>query len=75
MSKPTWGCVSPCALLIQLIEGKPVNIDDVMNTLDCYGYTTEDGKPDVQRAEKDMRQSVTRLQPASASEWSPPPPP
>lgn len=75
MSKPTWGCIHPCALLIQLIEGNKVSMEDVMHTMDVYGYTTEDGKLDVQRSEKDMRLSVLRQQPASALDCVPPPPP
>ena len=48
----TWDCVHPCALLIT----KPRSFDgDLIKTLDSYGWLDVMGRPDVARAEREIK--------------------
>ena len=48
----TWDCVHPCALLIT----KPRSFDgDLIKTLDNYGWLDVMGRPDVARAEREIK--------------------
>lgn len=50
---PMWDCVDPCALLIRL--GPPVLGHKALETLDKYGWLTEEGIPDRDKVEKEFK--------------------
>ena len=48
----TWDCVHPCALLIT----KPRSFDgDLLRTLENYGWLDVMGRPDIARAEREIK--------------------
>lgn len=54
----TWDCVHPCALLVHLYqvgkmqgEGEDPEIE---RTLHAWGWMDEDGKPDIERALREI---------------------
>jgi len=49
----TWDCVHPCALLIALRPESPSRI--TLETLDAYGWLDCIGRPDIARAEREMK--------------------
>jgi len=49
----TWDCVHPCALLIALRPESPSRI--TLETLDAYGWLDCMGRPDIARAEREMK--------------------
>ena len=48
----TWSCIHPCALLI--LHQIPLS-QEVMRTLDAYGYLLSDGQPDSDQALREYR--------------------
>lgn len=53
----TWDCCHPCALLILMLKdvsGLTGASETELETLDCYGYLTPEGKPDVEAAEQEL---------------------
>ena len=51
---PMWDCIDPCALLIHnMMEYNLVLGHNEMTTLDNFGWLTEDGKVDSERAKKE----------------------
>ena len=51
----TWDCVHPCALLIQSIDSRWPTPDNYMTTLDAYGWLDCVGRPDIARAEREIK--------------------
>ena len=51
----TWDCVHPCALLIQSIDSRWPTPDNYMTTLDAYGWLDVMGRPDIARAEREIK--------------------
>ena len=51
----TWDCVHPCAMLIQSIDPRWPTPENYMTTLDAYGWLDVIGRPDVARAEREIR--------------------
>ena len=51
----TWDCVHPCAMLIQSIDPRWPTPDNYMTTLDAYGWLDVMGRPDIARAEREIK--------------------
>ena len=51
----TWDCVHPCAMLILSIDPKWPTPENYMTTLDAYGWLDVIGRPDVARAEREIK--------------------
>ena len=51
----TWDCVHPCALLIFKMEYELVIDDMEHHTLEAYGWLDVIGRPDVARAEREIK--------------------
>ncbi len=51
----TWDCVHPCALLIQSINTKWPVPENCMETLGNYGWLDVMGRPDIARAEREIK--------------------
>ena len=51
----TWDCVHPCAMLIQSIDPKWPTPENYMTTLDAYGWLDVMGRPDIARAEREIK--------------------
>jgi hypothetical protein len=51
MGRPVWDCVHPCAAIIL---GDKVPPELLKETLDAYGYLTEDGTPDIEFATSEL---------------------
>lgn len=54
----TWDCINPCALLVKMVETVPafdgISEDDLMLTLDNYGWLDENGRPDFHQANREF---------------------
>lgn len=51
---PMWDCVDPCALLIRL--GHEMGLSHkALETLDKYGWLTEEGLPDLEKVDKEFK--------------------
>jgi len=51
---PTWDCVHPCALLIRC--GNSMGLSHkALETLDKYGWLTEEGLPDLEKVDKEFK--------------------
>ncbi len=51
----TWDCVHPCALLIEGLDPKWPTPLKTLTTLDAYGWLDCVGRPDVARAEREIK--------------------
>ncbi len=51
----TWDCVHPCALLIQSINPKWPVPENCRETLGNYGWLDVMGRPDIARAEREIK--------------------
>ena len=49
----TWDCIDPCALIIQMLDDNKLS-DDIKGTLDCFGWLDEYGRPDLEKAAKEI---------------------
>ncbi len=51
----TWDCVHPCALLIEGLDPKWPTPLKTLTTLDNYGWLDDMGRPDVDRANREIK--------------------
>ena len=50
----TWDCIDPCAILVLMREGVLVQEEDILKTLDAFGWI-EDGNEDMARAKRELK--------------------
>ena len=50
-----WDCIDPCAFLVYMICGRPIDDTLITETLDSYGWLTPEGKPDMGYAERQFK--------------------
>lgn len=55
----TWACVHPCAHLVLCFDTPDTIPEEVMKTLDAWGWLDESGKPDTKRADRELARSQT----------------
>jgi len=51
-AQPTWDCIDPCALMI--VDGSEISASDILHTLNCKGWLSDDGLPDVEKARREV---------------------
>ena len=51
----TWDCVHPCALLIRYVNNQWPTPEWYMDTLEAYGWLDCIGRPDIARAEREIK--------------------